>query len=133
MGAWGVGTFENDDALDWVASLVESDGVEVIAEAFGPLLANAGGDYLEAPDCSIGLAAAEAVAALGGRPSPELPDEVKQWAAERLGAAGPELVSNARQVIAAVTMGSELKELWEESDEYAAWQDRVADLSRRLA
>lgn len=132
MGAWGIGSFENDDALDWVAGLVDSDGPEVISEAFASVLVNPG-DYLEAPDCSIGLAAAEVVAALNGRPSADLPDEVKDWAGERLGMANPDLVSNARQVIAAVTMGSELKELWEESDDYAVWQECVADLSRRLA
>jgi hypothetical protein len=132
MGTWGVGSFENDDALDWVAGLVDSDGPEEITEAFAPLLATGGG-YLEATDCSIGLAAAEVVAALNGRPGGDLPDEAKEWAGERLGAASRELVSNARQVIAAVTMSSELKELWEESDDYAAWQERVADLSRRLA
>lgn len=132
MGAWGVGSFENDDALDWAADLVESDDSDVIAEAFAPLLADEGA-YLEASECSIGLAAAEVVAALTARPSGDLPDEVKEWAGARLGTASPDLVSNARQVLAAITMGSELKELWEESDDYAAWKECVADLSRRLA
>ena len=30
MGAWGVGTFENDDAMDWIAILVDSDGTDAI-------------------------------------------------------------------------------------------------------
>lgn len=28
MGAWAVGNFENDDALDWVSDIVESSGIE---------------------------------------------------------------------------------------------------------
>jgi hypothetical protein len=127
-----VGSFENDDAMDWVADLVASHDTSVISEALASLLQNAGG-YLEASDCSVALAAAEVVAALNACPSPDLPDEVREWAGVRLGTAGPGLVSKARNAIAAVTADSELKELWGESDEYSAWQERVADLVRRLA
>jgi hypothetical protein len=54
-GAWGPGSFENDDALDWasefnlnprVAVLVET--LRVVAEAL----------YIEAPDGSAAIAAA---------------------------------------------------------------------------
>src|SRR5258706_10001544 len=131
MGAWGVGCFETDDALDWVATLVESDDTEMISEAFAELLANSG-DYLEAPDCCIGLAAAEVVAALSGRPGVDLPDAVKEWVGPRLGSAAAGLRSRGREAIAAVANSSELKELWKESDDYAAWGERLADLSRRL-
>ena len=131
MGAWGVGCFENDDALDWVATLIESDDMELISEAFAQLLASSG-DYLEAPDCCIGLAAAEVVAALKGRPGADLPDAVREWVGPRLGSASAGLLSRGREAIAAVANSSELKDLWTDSDDYAAWGERVADLSRRL-
>jgi len=63
MGAWGIGSFDNDDAVDWAYELGESQGTELLVatlEAIGPE------DHLEAPDCSIALAAAEVVAALSG-------------------------------------------------------------------
>ena len=47
MGAWGVGTFENDDASDWVYQLEEAgdlDLVEVTLQAAADPEA-----YLEAP------------------------------------------------------------------------------------
>ncbi len=30
MGAWGTGIFENDDASDWVYTLLEEDGVDAL-------------------------------------------------------------------------------------------------------
>ena len=50
-----------------------------IAEAFEAVLEAA--DYIEAPDASAALAAAEVVAALLGRPAVELPDAVAAWVA----------------------------------------------------
>ncbi|MDH4187399.1 MAG: DUF4259 domain-containing protein [Nitrospira sp.] len=132
MGAWGVRNFENDDALDWVMALVEAEDIGRVSEALIPLLANAG-NYHEAPDCATGLAAAEVVAALNGHPHADMPEEVKEWTGRRLGAVAIALLSNARQAVAAVAADSELKELWEETDDYQAWQEHVADLLRRLA
>jgi len=33
MGAWGTGTFENDDAADWIAELDESNTVQPVVSA----------------------------------------------------------------------------------------------------
>lgn len=77
MGAWGVGTFENDDASDWVYQLEEAgdlDLVEVTLQAAADPEA-----YLEAPTCCMALAAAEVVAALAGQPAPDLPEEIRTW------------------------------------------------------
>jgi hypothetical protein len=131
MGAWGVGSFENDDAMDWIAILLDSDGTDAIHEALEPLLADGGG-YLEAPECSAGLAAAEVLAALAGRPAAELPDEVKTWVASHraLGSAG--LIARAHKAVQAVATSSELKDLASDSDQMAAWQAAIADLTERL-
>lgn len=63
MGAWGVQAFENDDAMDFAADLVDADSLDVVATSFEAIVP---GEYLEAPDCCIALAAAEVVAALRG-------------------------------------------------------------------
>ena len=60
MGAWGSGPFENDDACDWLDELADS-GVAALREALA--LADAA-DYLEAPDGSVVVAAAEVVVGL---------------------------------------------------------------------
>lgn len=46
MGAWGYGSFENDDALDWLAEL---EDVSQLEEALDAVITN-GGEYIETGD-----------------------------------------------------------------------------------
>ena len=131
MGAWGLESFENDDAMDWVAEL-QREGLLATGGALQAVVELAD-DYLEAPVCSEGLAAAEVIAALHGRPASSLPDEVLEWVRRYPGDPGPELTRDARIAVDAILRKSELRELWEESDEFAGWQRSVADLQSRLA
>jgi len=131
MGVFGVGPFEDDDAADWAAVLVESDTIDSVTEALMALVLKTD-SHLEAPACSRAVAAAEVVAALHGRFADDLPEEIRRWAATRLGSADAGLISTAAQAVTAVLTDSELDELWKESDDYAAWRERMHDLSRRL-
>jgi hypothetical protein len=131
MGTLGFAPFDDDDAADWAAGLIESGSIDSIAEALMELLFKES-EYLEAPVCSRAVAAAEVVAALNGRGSSDLPEEIRSWAATRLGTVDAGMLSTANRAIAAVMTGSELQELWEESGNYAEWRARMTDLSRRL-
>ena len=136
MGAFGPGSFENDDALDFAAEL-EASGADALSEVLERAV---GGDGVR--DAGLGaaaLAAAEVVAALAGRPSRELPDEVKLWVADAgAGLAAGEverLLGLARRAVAVVTGGdAELARLWAATKptETAGWRASVADLGRRL-
>jgi hypothetical protein len=130
MGAWGVGTFENDDALDWLGDLTATADLAVLAETLDAIVSSTG--YLDAPACSAALAAAEVVAALRGQAGGDAPEEI---AAFILGKPQPDaaLVSAARSAVARIAQNSELLELWTEGDDLASWQASLADLTRRLA
>lgn len=130
MGAWGYGSFDNDDALDWVNELERSEDLSAITRALDAVTDNSA-DYLEAPDCSVALAAAEVVAALAGNPSPSLPEEVTQWLCVHKDV-DADTVSKAKRAVNIVLLNSELKELWEESDEFERWRAVVTDLLCRL-
>ena len=78
MGAWGHDSFDNDDAGDWQCDLVDSSDMSAIAEALNGVTDDAE-DYIEAPECSMAIAAAEVVAALHGNPSATLPDDAQAW------------------------------------------------------
>jgi hypothetical protein len=132
MGAWGVESFANDDALDWAAELEEADGHARMRAAL-EAVTEAEGEYLEAPQCSAALAAAEVVAALRGRPAADLPENVAAWVAAHRGAADEGLADLARRAVESVEARSELRELWEESDDFAAWRADLAALRARLA
>lgn len=129
MGAWGSGSFENDDALDWADALGESTDASILLEAFQAVLAV---DYVEAPDAAVALAAAEVVAAARGSPTSELPPSVALWLGAHSDAVGTETVRTAIAAVDRVAAPhSELRELWIESGD-REWQTAVADLQRRL-
>lgn len=67
MGAWGVGSFENDDAGDFLGDVTDSGDLSLIREALDNVLTST--EYVEAPDACMAIVAAEVVAAALGRPT----------------------------------------------------------------
>ncbi len=128
VGAWGPGSFDNDDALDWLAELTEGSSLGPVNTAFA-LVQEA--DYLEAPDASAAVAAAEIVAALMGRPPADLPEEAAEWVQAHPATPGATLVTRARGSVIRVREDSELKELWEEGDA-GEWHASMDELAARL-
>jgi hypothetical protein len=114
-----------------VYQLEEANDLELVR---GTLLPAADPDgYLEAPTCSMALAAAEVVAALAGRPAPDLPEEVRTWVAAHRLTVTPDLRALSLRALDQVAADSELKELWAESEESGAWIDGLQELRSRLA
>lgn len=130
MGAWGYGTFENDEALDWVYELQESSGTEILSAT---LEAVTDADFVEAPEASNALAAAEVVAALDGNPGENLPPEVDAWVKDNSEPVDADLLMLARVAVERIARDSELSELWEESGDESAWRETLDDLLQRLA
>lgn len=131
MSATGARSFENDDASDWVYELTESNGTELLSEAFAVVEKT---DFADAPDCCIALAAAEVVAAAKGKPSSDLPDEVRTWLENQDHMDGfKKLDKRAAKVAKKVQAKSELRDQWEESDDWHNWQMAVEGLLKRLA
>jgi uncharacterized protein DUF4259 len=127
MGAWGFLPFENDDALDWLDEL-DAGGAEAVRGA----LANAGADYLEAPDGSVAIAAAEVTSACQGNPPGDLPEDAASWVTAHGAEIGPEDVELALQAVTRVAgEESELAELWDDADE-PEWRESLGELSERL-
>ena len=132
MGAWGHGSFDNDDAMDWLQEF-EDEGPGAVEVAFEAITSLSDGDYLEAPEASAALAAAELVAAARDGDSSSLPDTVAQALAKHQAAlADDDLLDSARKAVARVFKSSELKELWQDSSDSQAWQDGLRNLLSRL-
>lgn len=129
MGAWGIGHFENDDAGDWVWELEDAGSLVPVESAIvgvGPE------DCLEAPDACMALAAGETIAAAVGRSASDIPETVSKFVSGLDAPVAPDLVAKARAAVERVLANSELRELWEETDEFDAWQSKVRDLTQRL-
>jgi hypothetical protein len=129
VGAWGTGSFENDDAKDWAA------GVDKIApEELTRILARAADDpeYLEAPAAYVAVAAGEVVAALGGAPGEGAPAAIVEWARTHPQAFTPELKAVAIRALERVRTNSEVKDLWLQADGLNDWIAAIRELQGRV-
>jgi hypothetical protein len=126
MGAWGSGPFDNDDASDWVEALEEAADFETVRQALNVEHTA----YLEAPEGSIALAAAEVVAAAIGRPRMSLPDSVTTWIESHRSSVSEADTGLALTAVSRVVGDrSELPELWDGDTE---WSGEIANLQERL-
>lgn len=135
MGAWGTGPFENDDAADWSFQFEETDratGQALVAEALGLLVAD---EYVEAPEGSVAVAAAQVVAWLVAPESIEESadaETVVGWVRSNPGAADDQLIESARRLLTNIRGDdSELAELWDEAGE-RAWEASLVAIEERL-
>ena len=131
-GAWGVGSFENDDALDLVGE-VEREGVAAISLALKRVSEPSG--YIEAPECSQAVAAAEIVAAAQGYPAQGLPESVRKWLKAQAKPPAGDLLQLAERAVGSVLdpKRSELAALWAETvSGKQSWRGAIAELQSRL-
>jgi hypothetical protein len=135
MAGWGTGSFENEDAQSFLGrlnSLGTDDLRQVLARAADQA------DYLEAPESSIAVAAAEVVAELvvvaeEGASSPAASRDLVNWISKIETGAPPDLVDLARRAVERVRTDSELKDLWLEAEGLNEWNAALRDLEARLS
>lgn len=132
MGAWGHGSFENDDAADWVGDF-ERDGIPAVRSALEQVSTLAQDEYLDATAASMAIAATELVAASRDGDLSKLPESIREaFATHRPSLNTAEILEVSRQSIARILHQSELKELWEESDDNEIWMQEMVRLAARL-
>ncbi|MDX1978549.1 MAG: DUF4259 domain-containing protein [Pseudanabaenaceae cyanobacterium bins.68] len=127
MGAWGIGSFENDDSADWIDDFSEDPSMEFVLDALSTVVEK--DDTLETEEAAVAIAAAEIVAALKQQPHPQLPASIQAWLKKQPPADEP-LTALALRAIDLVKTNSELQVLWEETPDSEAWQlelDQIAD------
>lgn len=134
MGAWGHLNFENDTALDFVAE-VEEEGVDKIKSAIEVINSIEEDAYLDSYLCTEALAAIEYIAAAKDRIAEDFPEDAEEWLkahrASLLTIRG--IIAKSQQAIDRIKHNSELKELWEETEDYEAWNKVLDDLNSRIS
>ncbi len=131
MGAWGIGNFENDDALDWLFQLDKAVDITPLREEFERVLAL--DEQPESPDAAGVLAAGEILAALRGKPmADEIPEDAQKYIERVSETPTAEIVEIARKAISRIREDSELRELWQEEESEDEWLAIVDDLLNRL-
>lgn len=134
MGAWGIGIFENDDAVEWLDELQASADSSVLLQTTLEETEN-GDEYLEAPEGIQILCAGEIIAALQGQSAPDLPDAARDWVQEHKSLDVSSLIPIAtRKIDQVLDDSSELCQLWQENKaDYPAWSESVLSLKTRLS
>ena len=133
MPGWGTGSFENEDAQNFLGQL-NSLGVDDLRAI---LSRAAQQDYLEAPESGAVVAAAEVVAALAAAARDETassttPRQISDWMSKNTTALPPDLVDLARRAVERVRINSELKDLWLEAEGLNEWSAALRGLEARL-
>ncbi|GAB3621662.1 hypothetical protein GCM10027417_29240 [Glutamicibacter endophyticus] len=128
MGAWGIGAFENDDALDVLDSLREGEfSFAEVEWAFED------DHYLEANGGQIAVALAELAIAVN-RGQPERVEDLEL--STIAGHFTDENLRFLRNQVARALSGaetSELYELWADTEDFPQWLAATESLQRRLA
>ena len=133
MGAWGLGSFENDDACDFLADATESGDLTLLREALDNVLTST--EYVEAPDACNAIVAAEIIAAALGRPTQaaQQEEELTSWLSRIRPTIDNELAAQALDALSRILAeNSDLRELWEEADDFSDWQASVKELALQL-
>jgi hypothetical protein len=131
VDAWGIGPFDNDDAIDFAHELLESDDLTPAREALAATTDTDG--WLELPEGSRALAAAAVVVAAFSGEVIRLPKELAAWLDNHADAA---TLADARLAMDALLRiagpDSELREVSLAGGEGAAWIDQISRLGLHL-
>ena len=134
MGAWGTGNFENDGALDFLIQLENNPTIQTIHQAIDAVINHAG--YMDVDYGDEAIAAAEVVAMINGQPAADdLPDNFKAWFATQSFSVDKALTERAILAVEKAfndTELSELRQLWDESNDFPMRQAHVNTLLAKL-
>ncbi|MGD9964940.1 MAG: DUF4259 domain-containing protein [Hyphomonadaceae bacterium] len=128
MGVWGSGSFDNDDALDWVEHLVAAN-LDAIETALRKAIE---GRSIDAPVAARAIAAAETVATLLGQPGSGVPEAVVRWIDDANLAAPPTLAERATSALRLIVADEGLTDTWRTSGLLAEWRANIDNLLGRL-
>jgi len=117
MGAWGIKNFENDTAIDWLNDFQQERDFTAIELVLDGLLNEP--DFIDDEESFITLGCLELLAIKQGLINPTIEINTSLHITYNL----IQKTIKATHKILFFENHSELRSLWEESEEYAEWQD----------
>jgi hypothetical protein len=132
MGSWGVGSFQNDTAMDWLHKLHRSDDFSLVQKTLARV-SRSPREFSQFASDQETLAAAEIVACWLGRPPADKQDLV-DWVRRHTDWFTPDLLALAQETVAGIKTQSLLRDVLTDPDGAVRveWLQAVADLERRL-
>jgi hypothetical protein len=130
MPGWGTGSFENEDAQNFLGELrlkTPGDLQQILAGAADE------SDYLDAAQSGVVIAAAEVVATAKGAPPQTVPRQIAEWVGKIPGAPSAAMNELAQRAVNKVRTNSELRDLWQEAEGVNEWSAELRELEGRLS
>lgn len=130
MGTWSAKPFGNDTALDWLSDLTkQKNGASIVANAIEQVINSYDGCSTKAEEA---LAAISIIAASTDQSVKGTSQEAKAWIIQTGYVPTREIIDNSLEAIKAITSGSELYDLWEETESLKTWLKDTEKLKERL-
>ena len=129
MAGWGTGSFENEDAQNFLAALhlkTPDDLKQILARAADEI------EYQEASPSCVVIVTAEIVATAKGAPPETVPRQIAEWVGKIEGAPSAEMNELAQRAVHKVRFNSELRDLWQEAEGLNEWSASLRELEERL-
>ncbi|MFD0675186.1 DUF4259 domain-containing protein [Cohnella sp. GCM10027633] len=121
MGAWGVTSFENDSALDWLSVFEEErDLSQVVITVYEFVNEYKEDEFVDSGISSELIAAAEVVAALFGSPCSDLPPEMVKWIKKKQ-SYDRSLISIFNKIVIIIFTKEEVNKVWKEKSKEQKW------------
>ena len=136
MGAWGVGSLDNDGSQDWLSDFSEF-GASAVSDILSASAEGIADGYIDADIGSAIVALAEVVCAALGKMDENLSDQLAEPVEDHKDALLDIDNVQARtleglEAVISDADTSELYDLWEESDDFDAWLEHAKVLQARL-
>ncbi|WP_448563285.1 ankyrin repeat domain-containing protein [Thalassotalea ganghwensis] len=130
MGSWSNKPFGNDSALDWFCDLEKSNNpIEFTSSTLSKTLKKNESDSTKEEEA---IAAIAIVTSASKEPIVGCNAEVKSWISVTGFSPTSKLKILSLEVLELVLNGSELRELWEESDGVTGWENQLLKLKEEL-
>lgn len=130
MATWDVGALDNDDAQDFLTEWQEGEDYELVDELLSEVLDMAD-SYLEADLAGRAVAAGAVLSAVVNETIEELFDDDEDAIDWAFGLPQPKVALLNKLVRALKRIlkdESELREQWEETDDFTAWRATVTEI-----
>ena len=132
MNIWDIDNFSNSAAEEWLYDFGEND-FRLIDRTLAGVASLLPVDELDIVEAAEALVAAEAVAAALGAKAEDIPEELAEWLEENpVMQVKEEYVEMAQKAVARILEKSDLRNYWEQSGQFAVWQDILQNLQSRL-
>ncbi|MEM7330836.1 MAG: DUF4259 domain-containing protein [Chloroflexota bacterium] len=133
MNIWDIDNFSNEAAEEWLYDFGEND-FRLIDRTLAGVAYLLPVDELDAFEAAEALVAAETVAAALGAKAESIPEELAEWLEENpVIQVKDEYVEMAQKAVKRILEQSELREHWQNTDQFGAWQSGLQNLLARLS